>query len=715
MTTLDLLPADVIAEIAKFYRNPKDIITLALTKKIFFEALNLERGVTHLQSITFDNRSLVRYLEMGKHDVKAIKFLLLRVQRLRLNVPKSLFYRNTSDFFVLRSFLYNYVLSLENFPNLTHLTMKERPTQNQVLRIADLPKLTRLTASRCGALIEIRDLPNLKRLTVKQCGALTKITGVPKLKNLSVEAFENVNDILKSHRRVLTRLKFVNTGIVDVVKFPMLRRLTLVSCREVRQIVEVPKLIYLHIINCRNIPQQIVTNLIPTLTDFKVKGCRLITTISAPSLMTRLEALGPNPHPNNLWDFDLEKIENFDNLTHLTVGRCPKLIQIINLPALKHLSVSRSTKFTKIEDFPRLTHLELNSIDATELNVGYLPLLSHVTIFHCDNLRKIPISYPQTLTHLTMQGCKSITQLPDLPSLKHLHVHRCPISKIAQLPALTHLNVELCYRLSRISQLQSLTHLRVQLCPKLSTDVKHFVWLTHLQLEGLNKALKFDGALSAITHLSILNCSGFIEIPPFPVLTRLKVEGCSSLHAIKNLPKLTHLEVKRCVSIRNIENLPKLIYFAAIKLFSLGEISQFPALVELKVNDCEHLASVTQLPKLTYLAMKLCNYMSKLVGFPEIVQLSLYKCNSLLQIQDLPKLTVLKIAECHGNIHFIKLPELSYLALFKCYGLTKQGVGTLTKVDELYLDESTNRVKEYVSSGICINKPLWVNPSEDKK
>ena len=164
-------------------------------------------------------------------------------------------------------------------------------------------------------------------------------------------------------------------------------------------------------------------------------------------------------------------------------GLDPKILKTLRITACNNLESlpEKVLDFTKLENFS-LGTINLDNIDK-EISEKYYYTLYDINA--AESLTHLPDNFfrkLQNLRTLDLEGCKSLTQLPEgienLVNLTHLDLSFC--SKLTKLP-------------SGIENLVNLTHLNFLHCSKLTklpSGIEKFTKLNFLNLHGMENLEK---------------------------------------------------------------------------------------------------------------------------------------------------------------------------------------------------------------------------------
>ncbi|XP_020412923.1 TMV resistance protein N [Prunus persica] len=247
----------------------------------------------------------------------------------------------------------------------------------------------------------------------------------------------------------------------------------------------------------------------------------------------------------------------------------------IDLPNLKYigLSFSRNLATTPIfTGIPKLKVLNLQwceNLVEIHPSVADLKWLTHLILNGCKSVKSLPKEIEMdSLIYLYLQGCSKLKKIPEFsgqmkkistPDLKGTPVEKLP-SSIGRLVGLTFLNVGNCENLLGLpSEICNLKSLEWLFSRNTFSDKSRFWWglqrkafvlgsvhgLWSLKFLDLNDCglcegdIPVDiGCLSSLEELD-LSRNNFVSLPPsigcLPKLKSLKVNGCQRLQQLPHL------------------------------------------------------------------------------------------------------------------------------------------------------------------------------------
>ncbi len=385
------------------------------------------------------------------------------------------------------------------------------------------------------------------------------------------------------------------------------------------------------------------------------------------------------------------QLEGFTNLTHLTLhvggDTTPDLSGFGPMPKLKVLKISGNRWNSKgrlvslqglqapaltecnlissgLEDLSALQH----SPRITQLNLSENPALS--------DLSPLAACAPN-LVELELRGCKQVTALDALQTatrLKSLSLRECAgvasVKPLAGCTALETLDLNLCvglrsleglaklpiaaqkmydggqdFSLNGCHALASLAHLPAfgGTLTSLSLDhtrdlkslqgLREIPTLTHLtaRYSGLSD-LGPIGALPALTHVDLDDCTALKDATPLGTLKHLEVVSLSD-SAVTTLPQgwrgpVTHLTLKNCQGLKSLGELPaalvKLVCDGSNSLARLDGMQACQALEAISAEACTALADLGTPPAtLRELDVRRCKSLTSLAGLQACPQLQI--------------------------------------------------------------------------------------------
>nr|XP_010925190.2 putative disease resistance protein RGA3 [Elaeis guineensis] len=324
--------------------------------------------------------------------------------------------------------------------------------------------------------------------------------------------------------------------------FPSLRELLILSCPKLQRVPPLPCTL------ARLWIRKVGLVALPDLW-----GCQGIKPNSnSPSSLSSLE-ITECPKLTSLCDGFLR--HNLRSLEQLSITDCPELVHSPEeggLPALlslKSLTMENCPKLTALlEDrLPLLAHLKIGG--CPELRMGCLQNLTSLyslSISDCLNVSSLPEETLFNLTaleELTVSGCRELAmlQFQALVSLKHLTVENCPMLESSSLLAsssLEYLEINNTPLAGLLHNLTSLSALRIHSCPEMTSFAR--------EEEELQK-------LTSLQSLHIYDCVNLQFLPAaldrLTSLERLYLQNCPQIQSLpeNGLPSsLNILDIRNC-------------------------------------------------------------------------------------------------------------------------------------------------------------------------
>ncbi|KAH7656678.1 P-loop containing nucleoside triphosphate hydrolase protein [Dioscorea alata] len=329
---------------------------------------------------------------------------------------------------------------LQNLNSLISLEIKGLKIENTNMRAQQqqrgglVPNLQLLNIECCenmGFLLDVLlPIPSLKILTISKCGSPVSLSALGHLSfltDISLEEVqikvEDVTPVFPSLQTLTLRKASMKVIVEDVTPvFPSLRTLTLEKASMIFQNISAssslettqnlnhfPKLTNLtiacHEVNGLHWP------LFHGLDDHLLPGC-----LNAFSALTYLQLIGAK-----FKTFHAELMATPNALRHLYLQDCNELISVEGLHALPSLG---TLSIIKCSQFRTLSMEQI-----TEHGV-FLPKLSYIYIWSCENLESLPAWVPRLplLKSLSIIKCPKFHSLPEggLPSsLQRLEITKC--------------------------------------------------------------------------------------------------------------------------------------------------------------------------------------------------------------------------------------------------------------------------------------------------
>nr|DAD42485.1 TPA_asm: hypothetical protein HUJ06_000715 [Nelumbo nucifera] len=406
---------------------------------------------------------------------------------------------------------------------------------------------------------------------------------------------------------------------------------------------------------------------------------------------------------------ELKGIEEFPNLTKLTMQNCPKLQKLSPcFPALVSLEVKDCKALIAL---PKLLPSSVSTDQpskrfkkgqrsSSERGDELTPHLCELVIGDCLKLREAPFPLP-FMTKLEIRGCSVhhfygqeesnkllLEGFAEITSLNSFHIsefvntfptgisssHDCTrrlrnlLKTLPELPLrVKFLHIEHCYGLRELPHIDLLTELRslsIIKCGRLQylpQGLNNLRYLEHLEIKWCSSIESFPctGLPIKIERLEIKDCRVLkLPVQGLHNLTSLKyliIEECYHLKSLSRawLPtSLEHIEFREC---ENLNNLPE-------------DLNQLSCLYHLEVNNCPALVDfpeeglpVTSLRSVWIIGCKnlkfLPNHMNSLASLHE------------LRIWNCPKIVSFPQGGLPANLYSLSIKDCNYLKLQFDWGL----------------------------------------------
>ncbi|KAH9307780.1 hypothetical protein KI387_035691, partial [Taxus chinensis] len=491
--------------------------------------------------------------------------------------------------------------------------------------------------------------------------------------------------------------------------------------------------------------------------------------------------------------------ESFGELTtlkHLQLSNCLNLAELPSsfklLTALEHLELTGMRNLKTLPDgFQHLTALKILLMDGWVTieefpdQISQLPSLSKFSMNDWYSLRYVPNSFGKLITlrnwdlsgcfeleelsikglsnleklgldkatalkNLTLDGLKTMEELPEevcgLPSLSKLcmnewHSLECLPESFGQLKILRYLELSNCLKLEELPPsfqlLRALEHLDLRGVRNLKRLPYGFTRLSALKtliLDGWDKLEELPEQVCELPSLSKLSMHNWHSLKHLPVsfghlttLTHLELSNCLKLEELPSsfqlLRALEHLDLTGLKNLKKLSDgfqqliaLKILILDGCDKMEELPEqVCKLPSLNTLSMHDWNSLKCLPEsfghLARLRHLELNNC---FKLEEFPSSFQqlealehLDLRGLKNLKALSDgFPQFTALKILRLDGwdrmeelPEQVCKLPSLSYLNMHDWRSLKclPESFGRLTRLRHFELSNCLE-LKELPSS-----------------
>ncbi|KAH9317914.1 hypothetical protein KI387_019683, partial [Taxus chinensis] len=422
----------------------------------------------------------------------------------------------------------------------------------------DVSKLTRLAYISCSLenntiLSQCKNLSSLKVVKFRNKYGTSEIGHPPKLKQLVIDSL-NIEKI----------------PCLD--KFSNLEKLTLSGCCILKElskgIRKLSSLRELNLCNCsalRQLPSGI--GQLSSLTTLNLSGCR-----------------GLQELPTNF--------ENLCSLQYLNLESCLGLLRLPcnfeRLSSLQDLDLRFCCAFLELPE-----------------RIGNLPFLTCLQLHGCKKLSSFPRSLGQMTSlvssHMTFQGCSSLTELPEeiswLAKLKSISFRWC--SSLKMIP-------------NQLSKLTCLEELDLSGCTSLEEICNDFLCLSKLRtldMSGCTNLSRLPEGFGLL-NLKTLDMSGCTNLSRLPEgfgqlasLEQLDLSRCDKLKELSNdfhcLVGLKKLNLRRCLSLSKFpDNFGQLDCVEEIDLSKCSNLEKLcdsfsclPSLISLELSNCKKLGA----------------------------------------------------------------------------------------------------------------------------
>ncbi|CAN6724731.1 unnamed protein product [Malus baccata var. baccata] len=431
---------------------------------------------------------------------------------------------------------------------------------------------------------------------------------------------------------------------VELVVFPCLEKLTLVSCMELRTAPgHFPSLQKLDVYNVDNFMAiENISSQLTALTSLRLEYLQELTSLPV-GILEKNQKLLIRGCPN-LTSIPISRspslVEYHSSLQELSIVDCPKLrcISIHSLTTLRKLAIERcsleSTNLQSgLEELSLYGCTSLRELRIEECN-GFTSILSGLQsctslrsffISKCQSLKRLGRQYPVSLEHLVISGCPNLRAIPsldNLTSLRYLEIEKCDAitslpSELSSCISLSHFLVKFCDKIKSmadqdVSSLQSLSCLVIYECLKLQYLPRGLHSLHGLKEMTIGKFWKLDSfpdfevPSSQIQSLTISGWRKLKSLPDqiqhFTTLTSLEIRSFGRVESLPewlgDLTSLTQLRIKRCKN---------LMYFPTVEA-----MQRITKLHVLEIDACPHLKeacaeeSGREWPKISRIPHKRC-------------------------------------------------------------------------------------------------------------
>lgn len=379
----------------------------------------------------------------------------------------------------------------------------------------------------------------------------------------------------------------------------------------------------------------------------------------------KLEILGVY---DNFFVTSLDGIEQFENLTHLSVDRCrlKNLDALCGLPNLTELELTDADYMENFAALYQLKQLERISIESSALrDIGFVENMPNLTSLSIKDAKLLQID--------ALAFCAD-----SLAYLSLWHTYEVEdYSVLDLLDKLVYLEIEPPYEYSlpSFSHMEGLTELRLGRVRDISS-VSTASHLKNLKLDGCSgETLSALSGLAELENLEISNISGyFITLHPLLELTgleRLALDDCriyADIEEVLTLPNLQEFSMTDC---RVGFDFDKLTRNESLKVLHLDN-SMFAEILPREDAAYGNMNSDNE--------RNLSDYSDVLALFPNITELSLVG-NKLDNVRFAAELTHLQVLNIADN-YVTDLRPLAGLAELKTVICTDNPLGYTDGVED---------------------------------
>ncbi|CAI0452320.1 unnamed protein product [Linum tenue] len=245
---------------------------------------------------------------------------------------------------------------------------------------------------------------------------------------------------------------------------------------------------------------------------------------------------------------ELPSLVNLCNLTRLVLSG----IGVSEIRGLGELRALETMELCRLENLNNLNGLEnlllLKTLTLRNAPLERLPSLANLNIRRWRELLEVKgLEGLVSLERLTMEGCTSIQQLPDLSELRNLEtldLQRCveltEVEGVEGLESLRWLLLSECRSVTKLTNLSGLKNLE-------TLHLSECVNLT--EVEGVE-------GLESLTRLQLYNCRSITELGNLSGLEKLEelnIMGCTKLmevNGLDELEKLRYLDMGRRMRVK---------------------------------------------------------------------------------------------------------------------------------------------------------------------
>ena len=405
-----------------------------------------------------------------------------------------------------------------------------------------------------------------------------------------------------------------------------LQLLNLDECRSLTALPDLSALTSLHTLDlqsCRSLTVLPDLSALTSLRTLYLGGCESLTALHDLSCLANLRVIGL-PRDLQAWGDGGRKSFSVpfrfqpgtrvrltglpDERAHLT-GRCGIVVRAIASEYLINLDEALDDGQCEPGFMPGYLEPESWPLDCTAINLSeyrcatrseWLSRCMSVQMLlleGCESLTALPdLSALTTLKTLNLAYCSSLTALPDLSalkSLKMLDLYDCSsltaLPDLSVLKSLKTLNLDGCRFLTALPDLLALTSLQtlnLQLCESLTAlpDLSALKSLQALDLRSCSSLTPLPD-LSALTSLQKLGvgCESLMALPDLSALKSLRalwIDGCkiTALPSLSSLTSLRVLWLDGCKSLRVLPKLGALTSLHTVDLFNCSSLTSLPDL-----------------------------------------------------------------------------------------------------------------------------------------
>lgn len=209
--------------------------------------------------------------------------------------------------------------------------------------------------------------------------------------------------------------------------------------------------------------------------------CREVTTIP-PKFWQHIETLQDMRFAwcRNMTEVPVT-IGHFYELQRLSFEECPALqtvpASVGMLRCLTMLAFHKCDSLTRLPaevgDLAALETLEIMwcpALQALPDTVGKLCQMQRLQMSRCDALSALPDSLPPRLQQLSLHACHALCAIPAHRGIETLYVSQCPqVTDIPDVPSIRNLELHRCDAMQHLpNQMPDLRSLRISMCPSIA-------------------------------------------------------------------------------------------------------------------------------------------------------------------------------------------------------------------------------------------------------